>query len=369
MYIIMERQKPYGYIYKIEFPNGKVYIGLTTTSLKQRKSGHRNCAKRNINRPLYNALRRYTMEDTFELMEIDTADTEEELCRKEIMYISKYNSFDIKYGYNMTLGGEGPNGWVPSQEQRQNMSEAQKKYWENSEVRERRSEVRKKYFRETPGAREKLNEVGKKYWENPGAREKNSEALKKHYEDNPEAKLKMSEIKKAYNKEHPEAAKNRLDTMGKNKPFDVFTIDGTFIKSFTYQIDAIEYLQREHNITGTIQVCTVLNGKRKSCLGFAFIYKDDPDAEKKILELKNKKRKNKPFDVFTIDGTFIKSFTYQIDAIEYLQREHNITGTIKVCAVLNGNRKSSAGFVFIYKDDPDAEKKILDLKNKKRKNY
>ena len=127
----MERQKPYGYIYKIEFPNGKVYIGLTTTSLKRRKSGHRNCAKGNDTRILYNALRRYTMEDTFELMEIDTADTEEELCEKEIMYISKYNSFDIKYGYNMTLGGEGTNGWVPTQEQKRKNSETKKKYFQN----------------------------------------------------------------------------------------------------------------------------------------------------------------------------------------------------------------------------------------------
>ena len=201
----MERQKPYGYIYKIEFPNGKVYIGLTTTSLKRRKSGHRNCAKGNDTRILYNALRRYTMEDTFELIEIDTADTEEELCRKEIMYISKYNSFDIKYGYNMTYGGEGTNGYVLTEKQR-----------------EKNSESKKKYYRETPGARGK-----------------------------------------------------QLDGRGKNKPFDVFTIDGTFIKSFTYQIDAIEYLQREHNITGTIKVCAVLNGNRKSSAGFVFIYKDE----------------------------------------------------------------------------------------------
>ena len=33
----LDEKKPYGYIYKIDFPNDKVYIGLTTTSLKQRK--------------------------------------------------------------------------------------------------------------------------------------------------------------------------------------------------------------------------------------------------------------------------------------------------------------------------------------------
>ena len=278
MYIIMERQKPYGYIYKIEFPNGKVYIGLTTTSLKQRKKEHKSCAKAGIKKYLYNALRSYNMIDKFELIEIDTADTLQELREKEIMYIFEYNSHYIDgYGYNMTYGGEGVNGWVPSQEQREKLSEVGKKYFrETPGARERHSEIKKAYYQETPGAREKNSEAIKKYYrETPGAREKNSEAQKKYYEDNLEAKLKMSEIKKAYYKEHPEAAKNRLDAMGKNKPFDVFTIDGTFIKSFTYQIDAIEYLQREHNITGTIKVCAVLNGYRKSSAGFIFKYKDE----------------------------------------------------------------------------------------------
>ena len=34
----------FGYIYKIVFPNGKHYIGLTTTSLEQRQTQHKNTA-------------------------------------------------------------------------------------------------------------------------------------------------------------------------------------------------------------------------------------------------------------------------------------------------------------------------------------
>ena len=81
-----------GYIYKIQFPNGKHYIGITTTSLEQRTKEHKCCAK-NINNTkcLYNALRSHDMVDTFELIEIDTADTLEELCEKEIVYIQIYN--------------------------------------------------------------------------------------------------------------------------------------------------------------------------------------------------------------------------------------------------------------------------------------
>ena len=69
-------------IYKIAFLNGKHYIGLTTTSLEQRTKQHKCRAKSDNTRYLYNALRKYDMIDALELIEIDTANTEEELCEK-----------------------------------------------------------------------------------------------------------------------------------------------------------------------------------------------------------------------------------------------------------------------------------------------
>ena len=69
-----------GSIYKIPFHNGKNYIGLTTTSLEQRTKEHKKDAKNGDTRYLYNALRKYYMVDALELVEIDTADTRDELC-------------------------------------------------------------------------------------------------------------------------------------------------------------------------------------------------------------------------------------------------------------------------------------------------
>ena len=60
------------------------------------------------------------------------------------------------------------------------------------------------------------------------------------------------------------------------------------------------------------------------------------------------KGQNKLFDVFK-DGTFVKAFTYQYDATEYLQKEYHITSIIKIGKVLAGKQKTSAGFVFRYK--------------------
>ena len=58
---------------------------------------------------------------------------------------------------------------------------------------------------------------------------------------------------------------------------------------------------------------------------------------------------NRPFDVFSLDGILIGTFTYQFEAREYLQKEYNITSEIYITVVLSGKQKSSSGFVFKYK--------------------
>jgi len=68
--------------------------------------------------------------------------------------------------------------------------------------------------------------------------------------------------------------------------------------------------------------------------------------------MRTSKGKYKPFDVFKKDKKekiFIKSFDYQFQAIEYLQKTYDIKNTIKIGEVLRGTRKSSAGFTFKYK--------------------
>jgi hypothetical protein len=158
-------------------------------------------------------------------------------------------------------------------EARQQMSERMKQHFENPEAIQTNREAQKKYHQEHPQAAKEHSERLKTYYENPEAIKKNSEAQKKYYEENPEAKQQMSEIKKKYYQEHPEVIKKILDAMGKNNPFDVFTIDGTFIKTFTYQFEAKEYLQKEYKITSKILLGAVLAGRQKSSAGFVFKYK------------------------------------------------------------------------------------------------
>ena len=353
-----------GYIYKIVFPNSnsKHYIGLTTTSLEQRTREHKSSAKSNDPRCLYKALRKYDMIDTFELIEIDRADTIEELREKEIRYIIDYNShYKTGNGYNMTNGGEGTNGYIYTDEDSQKISNAQQIRFNNPEEREKSSESAKKRFKnpkeiqkisnaqqirfknpeekeklseaqkkrfENPEEREKLSEIGKKYHDDhPEAAQEHGKRMKKYYEDHPEEREKMSQKGIKYYEEHPEA-REKMSEIGinyyKNNP-----------EAREKNSEARKKFHKEHPEAR----------EKMSEIGINY-YKNNPEIKKKILDIKGK---NKPFDVFREDGTFIKTFTYQTDAREYLQKEHNITSTIKISEVLGGHRKSSAGFVFKYK--------------------
>lgn len=308
--ITMPDNKPFlGYIYKIEFPNGKHYIGLTKTSLEQRTKEHKILAKMDDLRILYKAMRKYNMIDTFKLIEIDTATTYEELRKKEIEYIQTYKShYASGYGYNMTLGGEGILGYNHTEETRQTISEIMKKRYENPlaiqkninaqkqhyidhpEARVKNSEAQKKYNREHPEAGKIQSKRMKQYYDNPERVIEQSERLKKYYETHPEAierqsliskqrwesqekRQKMSEKKKQYYRENESSRRKIADGQGSNKPFDIFTKDGTLIGTFTYQFEAQEYLQKEYDISSRIMISGVLSGKNKSSAGFVFKYK------------------------------------------------------------------------------------------------
>jgi len=301
---------PYGFIYKIKFPNGKHYIGLTK-SLEQRKKAHIGSAKNGGTNCLYNALRAYDMIDTFELIEIDTADTLVELCEKEIGYILEYNSHYLDgYGYNMTYGGDGTNGYVYTEKDRQKMREG----W-------------KKYHKEHPEAGKEHSERLKQYYKQPGALQKNSEAQKKYHEEHPEAKHHLREVMKKYHEDHPEVRqqiRERVKKYHEENPEARKTQSERMIKY--HQDNPGETQQRID--------------KRKQN------YKENPESRRKLSD---KLGKNKPFDAFTADGTFIKTFNYQFEAIEYLKKKFNITSRINISAVLLGNAHKAAGFVFKYK--------------------
>lgn len=101
-----------GVIYKILFPNGKVYVGQTKDFQERQKQHYTTSLNTNIKLPVYNAIRKYGWENLqWEI--IDECKTQAELNEKEKYWISFYHSYckDKKHnnGYNATIGGEGHN--------------------------------------------------------------------------------------------------------------------------------------------------------------------------------------------------------------------------------------------------------------------
>lgn len=92
-----------GYIYKITNDiNNKVYIGQTTYSLEERWKHHIADASRYPYK-IYRAINKYGIEH-FQIQLIEECPNED-LDKKEIYWIGKYNSYEN--GYNSTLGGNG----------------------------------------------------------------------------------------------------------------------------------------------------------------------------------------------------------------------------------------------------------------------
>lgn len=94
-------------VYKITNQvNGKIYIGVTIRSLKERWNEHQSRAKERTGH-LYVAMRYYGIEN-FTIESIDeSAKTQEQLFQLEQKYIKEYNSMNPAIGYNMTIGGDG----------------------------------------------------------------------------------------------------------------------------------------------------------------------------------------------------------------------------------------------------------------------
>lgn len=106
--------------------NGKSYVGFDR-NWPYRKTAHKCAVKKGSKQVFYNAIRKYGWENfIWEVLE-QSEDKELLLKEKEEYYIRKYNThYKSGYGYNMTYGGEGTFGWIPSAETKQKISESKK---------------------------------------------------------------------------------------------------------------------------------------------------------------------------------------------------------------------------------------------------
>lgn len=119
-------------IYKvINIKNNKLYIGMTTKTLKYRKNTHLNSMKCGSNYIFHNAIRKYGI-DNFEWEIICECFSKEELNEKEIYYIKEFNTLTPN-GYNISTGGSGGDMFTDNP----NKEKIRQKYIDNAKYGEK----------------------------------------------------------------------------------------------------------------------------------------------------------------------------------------------------------------------------------------
>jgi len=96
-------------VYRVtHIEDGKVYIGkwMGSSRPEERWTEHKREARDGSPSHLHNAIRKYGAE-AFKLDALYEAKTPIELARMETFFIILHQSHDPRYGYNMTLGGDG----------------------------------------------------------------------------------------------------------------------------------------------------------------------------------------------------------------------------------------------------------------------
>ena len=97
-------------IYKINFPNGKYYIGLSN-DIKRRMYEHNNIRRLDIHKfqqPCDLAIRKYGKITEIEILEEN--DDYELLNEREKYWIQYYDATNKEKGYNLTIGGNSLTG-------------------------------------------------------------------------------------------------------------------------------------------------------------------------------------------------------------------------------------------------------------------
>jgi len=244
-------------IYKVQFPNGKVYIGQTKDTLEKRRKNHWNDAsyelKKNIHYKFHDALLKHGFSpnnDQLEWYIIDSANSIEEALQKEASYIEQYDS--INNGYNCRTSQNGK-GFVDDNTKQKIAN--------------------------------KVGPLSKEMWEESGRKEEASERMKLRHANGlmDEAKIKSTEVRSTEEQRKLTSEDNvkrysnlqKRNDMARNhgtKPFLVYKGD-VFIGRF----ENIHEAYRQLNIPNNGHISTILKRGKGTLYGYNFVYENRSD--------------------------------------------------------------------------------------------
>lgn len=113
-------QNIYSGVYKITFPNNKIYIGISN-NIYRRMLEHNTDFRNNL--PLEKAIQKYGKITEFDILEQINPENRSFMREREKYWILKYNSNKKQFGYNISEGGDGAD--IGSNNQQAKLTEEQ----------------------------------------------------------------------------------------------------------------------------------------------------------------------------------------------------------------------------------------------------
>ncbi len=243
-------------------PSNKVYIGITSQDPQKRWGKGCNYKKHKY---FYSAIQKYGWENIKHEILFSNL-TETEAKKKEIELIAKYESTDKNFGYNLTQGGDGVKGYIPTEETKEKIKNTLKRMYEDPEFRERQ--------RLTKPRGEKHHYYGKCLSAEHRERLKASHLGKKRGPHTQETIKKISNANLGKKKPHvgvPRSPECREKIKkANNKAVLQFAKDGSFIKEYHSGKEAS--LQTGTAAQGISRCC---KGERKTANGFVWKFKNN----------------------------------------------------------------------------------------------
>ena len=168
-------------IYMYTFPNGKRYIGKTKNSLHRRQGAnfkrYENC------KLLWNAIQKYGEDNIVQEILFENDMTDEYAARLEqiciLLFKTNANKFSSEpYGYNLTDGGDGMNGWKPDEERYEQLVEQMRSFHEKRRGTHHTEEAKKKMSDAKKGKKHPMSDETKKKISIANSKENMSEETK-----------------------------------------------------------------------------------------------------------------------------------------------------------------------------------------------
>lgn len=302
-------------VYKHTAPNRKVYIGITSRDPEDRwRNGY---GYHNQNSHFENAIKKYGWNNISHEIIIRSL-SREDACEMERFFIQLYKSYDSRYGYNKTLGGDS--AALTRERAIEQYALNGKLLNQYSSLTEAALMSKCNISRISDCANGKRFSTNKYIW---------------LYADDPDKEQKLKH--KIQEKKHPSAMCGGANHQA--RAIEQYSLDGKYITAYSSAQEAADILGIDYS---SIKSAASGNNKRhKSSGGFIWIHADEQNKQE-IIQSRMVKNIEKPVSQYTLDGKHIRDFASITEAKSFF----NTNGKIGECA--RGQRKTACGYVWKF---------------------